>query len=216
MTTQRRADAAPATRSTPSIRTKPPRRPSVTAAFTISWDGRIIEPRPPRKPVDAVLCEQDSVEQAAPPETTRVLLLPTGRIDPGAGFFHGGPHPVIVYSPARMPRTAQAALAAMPHVRLHLRTAGPWPLREALGHLRATHKIRQLAFAAGPDLFRQLVTEGLLTDLSLAWRPTLLGGQSQSITGPDKHFLPRAIALDLLKLERNPQECIAHYRIHPL
>lgn len=210
MTTPRPSDAAPNTS------TKPPRRPSVTAAFTMSWDGRIIKPRPPRKPTDAVLCEHDSVEQPAPPETTRVLLLPTGRIDPGAGFFHAGPHPVIVYSPARMPRTTQAALAAVPHVRLHLRTAGPWPLREALEHLRATHKVRQLAFAAGPDLFRQLVTEGLLTDLSLAWRPTLLGGQSQSITGPDKHFLPRAIALDLLKLERNPQECIAHYRIHPL
>jgi len=182
----------------------------------MSWDGRIIEPRPPQKPVDAVLCEHDSVERAIPPETTRVLLLPTGRIDPGAEFFYPQSHPVIVYSPARMPRAVQAALSAMTHVRLHLRTAGAWPLREALEHLRATHKVRQLAFVGGPPLFRKLVTEGLLTDLSLAWRRTLLGDQSQSITGPDKHFLPRAIPLTLLKLKRTPQECIAHYRIHPL
>jgi riboflavin biosynthesis pyrimidine reductase len=170
----------------------------------------MIERRAPRKPVDAVLYGSDAEEWRPAGDAARVLVDGTGRIDAGAEFFRQGTAPVIVYSTGRK---AEKAMAAMPHVRLHLRAGGAWPLCEVLEHLGATHGARRVGFAGGPELFRRLIVEGLLDELWLAWRPCILGGKAPAITGRDEHFLPRGVVLDLLKLERAEDECVARYRV---
>jgi riboflavin biosynthesis pyrimidine reductase len=188
-------------------------RPLVTAAFTLSWDGRIIGHRPPARAVDATLHESESDEPNTAGAAARVLIHARARLNPGGVLFQAGSQTVIVYASARLPQATRKALESIPQVRLHMRPQGPWPLREALEHLRATHGLQRLAFAGGPELFRHLITEDLLDQLSLAWRPTIAGAKTPTITGPDKHFLPRGITLDLLKLKRTPNECVAQYRV---
>jgi riboflavin biosynthesis pyrimidine reductase len=189
-----------------------PGRPVVTAAFTLSWDGRVIERRPLEKRVDAVLSDAEDLPAAA---VARVLVTATGRLNSGAPFFQDTSSPVIVYSPDRMTRATQTALAML-GVRVHIRDHGKWPLREVLEHLPATHGIRRLAVALGPKLFRELATDGLLDELRISWRPAIAGGRLSlpTITGLDEQFLPRGIVLDLLKLERKQDEFLARYRVH--
>ena len=62
--------------------------------------------------------------------------------------------------------------------------------------------------------FRQLASEGLLDELCLTFHPSILGGKSApAITGPDESFLPRGVALDLLKLEPTPDGFLVRYRV---
>jgi riboflavin biosynthesis pyrimidine reductase len=185
------------------------RRPVVTAAFTLSWDGRVIEQRPPEKRVDAVLC--DAEEPAPSGGAVRVLVSATGKVDLESRFFKET-H-VIVYSPARMARRTQAALAVL-GVGVHLRAHGKWPLREVLEHLLTAHRIRRVAVALNAKHFRELATDGLLDELRIAWRPSVVGEMSlPPITGLDEQFLPRGIVLDLLRLERRDDEFLARYRV---
>jgi riboflavin biosynthesis pyrimidine reductase len=192
-----------------------PARPSVTASFTVSWDGRMIDRRPPGKRVDAVLFGSEVEEWSGAGEAARVLVHAGGRMDAEAGFFEAGGERVIVYSPGGLARATQAKLVAMSHVRLHLRADGAWPLCEVLAHLGAMHGVRRVAFAGGPEIFRRLLNEGLLDELCLGWRPRIVGGKVPSITGRDRDFLPRGVVLDLLKLERGDDECVGHYRVCP-
>ncbi len=184
----------------------------MTAVFAVSWDGRMMERQSPEKGVDAVLYA-DVSDRSDQSDITRVLVTATGRVDPRGRLFQGAA-PVIVYSPGAISVKTQAAFARMPHVRLHQRTGGPWPLRNALDHLRAAHGIRRLALAAGPELFRRLAIEGLLDELLITWRPCILGGSSAPpITGMQKAFLPHGIELDLLELARRDTGCLATYRV---
>jgi len=66
----------------------------------------------------------------------------------------------------------------------------------------------------GPDLFRKLAAAGLIGELRITWRPRIAGGKSHlPITGFNPRFLPRGIALDLLKLQRKPAGYLATYRV---
>jgi len=197
---------------------KAPGRPVVTAAFAMSWDGRVMEQLAPAEPVDAELHEAEAAHKSYRPYKSyggmRVLLSTTGRIRTGAGFFLEKASQVMVYSTDRMPGTTQRALAGMQHVRVHLRAEG-WPIREVLEHLRATHGVRRVGIAGGPKLLRELAAGGLLDELCLAWRPMILGGKfAPAITGLEEGFLPRGIVLDLLKLERKDDGCRVRYRVH--
>jgi riboflavin biosynthesis pyrimidine reductase len=205
MTMPKRAEAAGAIKA---------QRPMVTAGFAVSWDGRVIERRSPEKRVDAVLFGSEAEEWGESSGVARVLVSATGRIDAGASFFRDGTAPMIVYSTARMSRATQTALAAMRHVQVHSRADGEWPLREVLEHLRAMHGMRRVALGGGPELFRKLAADGLLDELCLAWRPRIVGGKSAPpITGLEEEFLPRGIALDLLKVERGEDEFVARYGV---
>ena len=64
------------------------------------------------------------------------------------------------------------------------------------------------------ELFRELAVGGQLGELCITFRPCILGGKSApAITGLTEEFLPRGIVLDLLKLERAGDECVARYRV---
>jgi len=65
-----------------------------------------------------------------------------------------------------------------------------------------------------PELFRELAGGGLLDELCITFRPCIVGGKSSpAITGLKEEFLPQGIALELLKLERAGNECVARYRV---
>ena len=66
-------------------------------------------------------------------------------------------------------------------------------------------------FPGSPVQFRKLLAEGLLDEVSIAWRPCIGGGAP--ITGPGSKYLPRGIVLELVKLERRGDECVARYRV---
>jgi riboflavin biosynthesis pyrimidine reductase len=58
--------------------------------------------------------------------------------------------------------------------------------------------------------------KGMVEELWITWRPRIIGGKrAGTITGLGKGFLPRGIALKLLKIERIGEECRARYRIRP-
>ncbi len=105
---------------------KPRPRPVVSAAFTVSWDGRLLESRPPKGKADS----------------------------------------------------------------------------------------QRMTFEGSPAQFRKLLSGGLVNEISIVWSPRIVGGGSTpAITGLGAAFLPHGIALDLLKLERRGEKCIARYRV---
>jgi riboflavin biosynthesis pyrimidine reductase len=109
----------------------------------------------------------------------------------------------------------RALLSATAHQAIYERGPGEWTLQALLEHLWAAYGVRRVGFAGGPQLFRELAVAGLLNELRLTWQPRILGGKSApAITGLEQEFLPRGIALDLLKLERQGDECLASYRVH--
>ena len=70
------------------------------------------------------------------------------------------------------------------------------------------------AKAADAAHIRELAASGLLDEVRITWRPCILGGKSApAITGLGEDFLPQGIVLDLLKLERVGDECVAKYRV---
>jgi riboflavin biosynthesis pyrimidine reductase len=66
----------------------------------------------------------------------------------------------------------------------------------------------------GVDEFRELLAAGGIDELRIAWQPRLTGGKAHPpVTGFDPAFLPRGIALELLKLQRKGDGCVAQYRV---
>jgi riboflavin biosynthesis pyrimidine reductase len=125
---------------------------------------------------------------------------------------------------ARTPRPRPVVIAALaaswdgrllefipPHGPVDAQLGDGVPPGPALKRLHS-QGARRVAFAGSPALFRKLLAGGLLDELSIAWRPCIAGGPP--VTGPEASFLPRGIALDLVKLERRGDECVARYRVH--
>jgi len=51
-------------------------------------------------------------------------------------------------------------------------------------------------------------------EIEVTWRPCVIGGGSApTITGLPRDFLPRGVELELVKLRRRGQECLARYRV---
>jgi riboflavin biosynthesis pyrimidine reductase len=131
-------------------------------------------------------------------------------------MLHDGAAAHRPYRPHRPYGEVRVLLSATGHEAAYERGPGKWTLQAILEHLRATHGVRRVGFAGGPQLFREMAAAGLLDELHLTWQPRILGGKSApAITGLEEEFLPRGIALDLLKLKRQGDNCQATYRVHP-
>jgi riboflavin biosynthesis pyrimidine reductase len=186
-------------------------RPVVTAGFALTWDGRVMERQLVGKGVDAVLSDigMPSVDGAA----ARVVIT-AGRMDARATGLGGSAAPLIIYSGSRMPRATQATLAGLPWVRVHLTASGEWALGDVLAHLFTEHGMRRVAVELSQVRFRELANGGLLDELRIGWRACIAGGKALlPMTGLDEEFLPRGIALDLVKLARGESEYVASYRV---
>jgi riboflavin biosynthesis pyrimidine reductase len=57
--------------------------------------------------------------------------------------------------------------------------------------------------------------EGPEGEIWITWRPCVMGGKdAPTITGLGEKYLPRGVALELLKVTRRGDECVARYRVH--
>jgi hypothetical protein len=187
-------------------------RAMVTAAYSLSLDGRVLERRMPEADIDAVLCGSDKEECNG--AAARVLVSGTGDLDAAARFFDEARGPVIVYSTDRMPGSVRAALEKKGNVQVQIRDAGEWPMCEVLADLRATHGKRRVAFAGGPELFRGLVASGLVDELCVIFKPVIVGGKdAPTMTGLEQDYLPHGVALELVGIEQRGDECLARYRV---
>ena len=66
----------------------------------------------------------------------------------------------------------------------------------------------------GVNELRELLAAGRIDKLRITWRPRFSGGKTHPpITGFDPAFLPRGVVLDLLKLQRKADGCLATYRV---
>src|SRR5262249_38599025 len=142
----------------------------------------------------------------------RVILSNKGRIDDRLKIFQSDVSPIILFSTKQMPRKNQEALRK--RATLHLTDAKRVDLAAMLKTLRNKYKVRTLACEGGPTLFRSLLEQGLVDQLSLTIAPCLFGGaKAPTLTGLSKAFLPASVHCSLIDMRTVGDECFLTYRI---
>lgn len=142
----------------------------------------------------------------------RVLLTNSGRIDPALRLFTKTFSPVVIFSTTRMPARTRAALAEKADLWLHESTSVN--LAAMLATLRADYGVRRLVCEGGAQIFRALLTAGLVDELHVTLCPRLFGGEkAPTLTGLPGTFLPASAPLTLKKMEVIGDECFLRYRV---
>jgi 2,5-diamino-6-(ribosylamino)-4(3H)-pyrimidinone 5'-phosphate reductase len=179
---------------------------------------------------DAVLLghtslERDNVRLAVPAEMQnlrikrgqsrsplRVIVSNRGKIDDRLKIFQSDVSPIIIFSTKQMPHKNQEALRE--RATLHLADTRRVDLAAMLKTLRNKYKVRTLACEGGPTLFRSLLEQGLVDQLSLTIAPYLFGGaNAPTLTGLSKEFLPNSVHCSLIDMRSVGNECFLTYRI---
>ncbi|EDY20467.1 bifunctional deaminase-reductase domain protein [Chthoniobacter flavus Ellin428] len=142
----------------------------------------------------------------------RVLLTNSGRIDPALRVFESTFSPIIIFSTTRMPARVQSALAGKADLWLH---EGPAVnLAGMLATLRADYGVKRLVCEGGAQIFRALLSAGLIDEIHLTLAPKIFGGiKATTITGIAGDFLPKSINAHLRSMEVIEDECFLRYRI---
>jgi len=142
----------------------------------------------------------------------RVIVSNKGRIDDRLKIFQSDVSPIIIFSTKRMPRKNQKALQKK--ATLHLTDDEHVGLVAMLHTLRSQYDIRTLACEGGPTLFRALLEEDLVDQLSLTIAPYMFGGaKAPTLTGLSKQFLPASVHCTLIDMRTTGDECFLTYRI---
>ena len=142
----------------------------------------------------------------------RVLLTNSGRIDPDLRIFEKTFSPIVIFSTTRMPARTRAALAPKADVWLHESDSVNLPAMMAT--LRADYGVRRLVCEGGAQIFRALLTAGLVDELHLTLCPRIFGGESApTLTSLPGAFLPASVPLALKKMEVIGGECFLRYRV---
>jgi 5-amino-6-(5-phosphoribosylamino)uracil reductase len=142
----------------------------------------------------------------------RVILSNRGKIDDRLKIFQSDVSPIIIFSTKHMPRKNQEALRQ--RATLHLTDARRVDLAVMLETLRNKYKVGTLACEGGPTLFRSLLEQGLVDQLSLTIAPYLFGGRkAPMLTGLSKAFLPASVHCKLIDMRTVDDECFLTYRI---
>ena len=152
------------------------------------------------------------IQRGQTPEPLRVVVSGSGRIDPNARLFQTGGAPILIFSTARMPESARAALDGK--AVLHLAEGERVDLRGMLQTLGSRHGVRRLVCEGGPTLLRSLLEEHLVEEINLTFCPRIFGGSdAPTLTGGPGAFLPAAIECRLEAMETVGGECFARYRV---
>ena len=142
----------------------------------------------------------------------RVLLTNSGRIDPALRLFTKTFSPIVIFSTTRMPARTRAALAVRSDLWLY--ESATVHLAAMLATLRAEYGVRRLVCEGGAQIFRALLTAGLVDELHVTLCPRIFGGEKAptltSLPGP---FLPASVPLALKKMEVIGGECFLRYRV---
>lgn len=142
----------------------------------------------------------------------RVIVSNKGKIDDRLKIFQSNISPIIIFSTKRMPPKNQEALRRT--ATLHLTNAKEVDLAAMLKTLSDQYKVRTLECEGGPTLFRSLLEQGLIDQLSLTIAPYMFGGSNApTLTGLSKEFLPANVHCSLIDMRTVGQECFLTYRI---
>ncbi len=142
----------------------------------------------------------------------RVLLTNSGRVDLAARIFTKSFSPIVIFSTTRMPARLRAALASQADVWLHESAAVNLAIMLAM--LRADYGVKRLVCEGGAQIFRALLTAGLVDELHVTLCPRIFGGEkAPTLTGLAGAFLPASVPLTLKKMEVIDGECFLRYRI---
>jgi len=142
----------------------------------------------------------------------RVLLTNSGRIDPALRLFTKTFSPIVIFSTTRMPARTRAALAGKADVWLH--ESASVNLVAMMATLRTDYGVKRLVCEGGAQVFRALLTAGLVDELHTTLCPRIFGGESApTLTGLAGPFLPASIPLTLKKMEVVGGECFLRYRV---
>lgn len=142
----------------------------------------------------------------------RVLLTNSGRINSTLRLFTATFSPIVIFSTTRMPARIRTALA--PHADVWLHESASVNLASMLAALRADYGVRRLVCEGGAQIFRALLTAGLVDELHVTLCPRIFGGvKAPTLTGLAGAFLPASVPLTLKKMEIIDGECFLRYRV---
>lgn len=142
----------------------------------------------------------------------RVLLTNSGRIDPALRLFEKSFSPIVIFSTTRMPARIRGALANRADVWLH--DSAAVNLAAMLATLRADYGVKRLVCEGGAQIFRALLTAGLIDEVHLTLAPRVFGGRdAPTLTGIAGDFLLRSTHLRLRSVEAIDGECFLRYRV---
>ncbi len=142
----------------------------------------------------------------------RVLLTNSGRIDPKLRIFEKDFSPIVIFSTTRMPARTQAALAPKADVWLH--ESATVSLPSILATLRAEYGVKRLVCEGGAQVFRSLLTAGLVDEVHVTFAPHVFGGKdAPTLTGIAGKFLPKSVPLRLRAMGVIGDECFLRYRV---
>jgi riboflavin-specific deaminase-like protein len=146
------------------------------------------------------------------PYPLRVLLTNSGRIDPKLRIFQSTFSPILIFSTTRMPASTRAALADRTDLWLH--DAAEVSLAGMLATLRSEYRVKRLVCEGGAQIFRALLTAGLIDEVHTTLVPRIFGGsQAPTLTSIAGKFLPRSTELRLRSMETAEGECFLRYRV---
>jgi len=155
------------------------------------------------------------IKRGQAPFPLRVIVSNEGKIDHRLKVFQADATtagPIIIFSTTRMPRNVRMAL--MDKATLHLSGQRQVNLVEMLHRLRDEYRVRTVAFEGGAELFRAMLEEDLVDELSLTIAPFVFGGkEAPTLTGLNKSFLPNTVRCTLLGMRVVGDECFLTYRI---
>ncbi len=142
----------------------------------------------------------------------RVVLSNSGGIDTRLRVFMHDFSAIVLFSTNAMPQRTRAALAPVADLWLYDRATVD--LADMLATLRREYRVRRLVCEGGGQIFRALLTAGLVDELHVTLCPRIFGGAgAPTLTGVAGDFLPRGIPLVRKKMEVIDGECFLRYRI---
>lgn len=161
-------------------------------------------------PDEALRATRTKRRQSAYP--LRVLLTNSGRINPQLRLFEKTFSPIVIFSTTRMTAPTRHALA--PRADLWLHDSPTVNLTEMMATLRADYAVKRLVCEGGSQVFRALLTAGLIDELHLTLAPRLFGGRTApTLTSIAGDYLPQSTNLRLRSIEVIEGECFLRYAI---
>jgi riboflavin-specific deaminase-like protein len=141
----------------------------------------------------------------------RVVVSKSGRIAPQLRIFDHAFSPIVIFATTRMPAKTRSALAEKADLWLYEEAVD---FADLLETLHREYRVRRIVCEGGSQIFRALLTAGLIDELNVTFCPRLFGGtEAPTLTGPAGDFLPRGLPLTLKKMEVRDGECFLQYRV---
>lgn len=142
----------------------------------------------------------------------RVLITNSGRINPKLRLFEKTFSPIVIFSTTRMPANVRQALASKAELWLH--DSSSVNLEAMMETLRSHYGVKRLVCEGGAQIFRSLLTAGLVDEIHLTCVPRIFGGlAAPTLTGVAGDFLPHSTELRLRSMEVVDGECFLRYKV---